>query len=317
MVRAVHFFHISKQSAFPQTVDFVAGHVIQAQYNILRWHDNWLAIGWRKHVVRSQHQRARFHLRFQAQWHVNRHLVAVKVGVKRGTHQGVQLNGFAFNQNRLKRLNAQTVQSRCTVQQNGVFANHFFQDVPYFGHFLFYQFFGRLHGGGQFALFQFVENKRFEQFQRHFFRQTALVQTQVRTNGNHGTTRIVHPFTQQVLTEATALTFNHIGKRFQRTFIRACHRFATATVVQQAVHRFLQHTFFVANDDVGRAQFQQAFQTVVAVNHAAIQIVQIGSGKTSAVQWHEWAQIGRQHGQHVHNHPFQLHAAALERFQHF
>ena len=31
----------------------------------------------------------------------------------------------------------------------------------------------------------------------------------------------------------------------------------------------------------------------------------------------ERAQIGRQHGQHVHNHPFELHAAALEGFQHF
>ena len=149
----MYFFHISKQSAFALGVDFVAGHVIQAQYNILRWHDNWLAISRRKHIVRSQHQRARFHLRFQAQWHVNRHLVAVKVGVKRGAHQRVQLNRLAFDQNRLEGLNAQTVQSRRTVQQNGVFANHFFQDVPYFGHFLFYQFFGRLNGGRQFALF--------------------------------------------------------------------------------------------------------------------------------------------------------------------
>ena len=229
----------------------------------------------------------------------------------------MQLNGFAFNQNRLKRLNTQTVQGGRTVQQNGVFTNHFFQDVPYFGHFLLYQFFGRLNRSRQFALFQFVENKGFEQFQRHFFRQTALVQAQVRTHGNHGTTGVVHAFAQQVLTEATAFAFNHVRQRFQRAFVRTGHRFATAAVVQQAVHRFLQHAFFVAHDDVGRAQFQQAFQTVVAVNHAAIQIVQIGSGKTSAIQWHERAQIGRQHGQHVHNHPFQLHAAALERFQHF
>ena len=99
------------------------------------------------------------------------------------------------------------------------------------------------------------------------------MQAQVRAYGNHGATRIIHAFTQQVLAEATAFPFNHIGQRFQGAFVGARHGFATATVVQQAVHRFLQHAFFVAHDDVGRAQFQQAFQTVVAVNHAAVQIV--------------------------------------------
>ena len=48
------------------------------------------------------------------------HLVAVEVGVERGADQRVQLDGAAFDQNRLKCLNAQTVQGRCTVQQNGM-----------------------------------------------------------------------------------------------------------------------------------------------------------------------------------------------------
>ena len=86
VISAVHFFHIGKQGALAQAVDFVAGHVIQAQHDVLRRHDNRLAVGRREHIVRSQHQSARFHLCFQAQWHVNRHLVAVKVGVERGTH---------------------------------------------------------------------------------------------------------------------------------------------------------------------------------------------------------------------------------------
>ena len=313
----MHFFHVGEQRAFAFAVDFVARHVVQTQHDVLGRHDNRLAVGRCQHVVGCQHQRARFHLRFQAQRNVNRHLVTVKVGVERGTHQGVQLDGFAFNQNRLERLNTQAVQGGRTVQQNRVFADDFFQNIPNLRHLLLNQFFGCLHGSGQFALFQFVENKRFEQLQCHFFRQTALVQAQVWAHGNHGTAGIVYTFTQQVLAEATALTFNHIGQRFQRTFVRAGHGFAATTVVQQAVHRFLQHAFFVADDDVGRAQFQQAFQAVVTVDDAAVQVVQIGSGETAAVQRYQRTQIGRQHGQHVHNHPFQLHAAALERFQHF
>ena len=140
------------------------------------------------------------------------HLVTVEVGVERGTNQRMQLNGFAFNQNRLKRLDTQTVQGRRTVQHDRMFADHFFQDIPNFRHFLLYQFFSSFYGSGQTLDFQLVENKRFEQFQRHFLRQTTLMQTQVRTYGNHRTAGIVHTFTQQVLTETTAFTFDHVGQ---------------------------------------------------------------------------------------------------------
>ena len=248
---------------------------------------------------------------------MNGHLVTIEVGIECRTNQRMQLNGFAFDQNRLKCLNAQTVQRRRTVEHNRMFADYFFENIPHFRHFLLHQFFRCFHSGGQALHFQFVENKRFEQFQCHFFRQAALMQTQVRAYGNHGTTRIIDTFTQQVLTEAAAFTFNHIGQRFERAFVGAGHGFAATAVIEQRIHRFLQHAFFVAHDDVGRVQFQQAFQAVVAVDHAAVQIVQIGSGETAAVQRHQGTQIRRQHRQHIHNHPFQLHARALERFQHF
>ena len=199
-----------------------------------------------------------------------RHLVTVKVGVKRGTYQRMQLNGFTFNQDRFKRLNTQTVQGRRTVQHNRMFADDLIQNIPYYRHFLFDQFFGRLHGGGFAAQFQLMENKRFEQLQGHFFRQTALVQTQVWAYGNHGTTGVVHTFTQQVLTETTALTFNHVCQRFQRTFVGTGHGFTATAVIQQRVNRFLQHTFFVADNDVRSVQFQQAFQTIVTIDDATV-----------------------------------------------
>ena len=244
-------------------------------------------------------------------------MVAVEVGVERGAHQGVQLDGFTFDQNRLERLNTQTVQGRRTVEHNRVFADHFFQNIPNFRHFLLDQFFRRFHGSGEALHFQFVENKRLKQLQRHFLRQTALVQTQVRTYGNHRTAGIVDTFTQQVLAEAATLTFDHIGQRFERTLVGTGHRFTTAAVVQQRIHCLLQHAFFVAHNDVGRVQFQQAFQAVVTVDDAAVQVVQIGSGETAAVQRYQRTQIRRQYRQHVHNHPLEFHAAALEGFQYF
>ena len=138
-----------------------------------------------------------------------------------------------------------------------MFANHVFQDIPHLGHFLLHQFFGGFDGRGQAQHFQLVENKRLEQFQRHFFRQAALMQTQVRAHGNHRTAGVIHAFTQQVLTETAAFTFNHVGQRFKRAFVGAGHRFAATAIVEQGIHRFLQHAFFVAHDDVGRTQLKQ------------------------------------------------------------
>ena len=48
------------------------------------------------------------------------HLVAVEVGVEGGADQGMQLDGMALDQHRLKGLDAQTVQGRCTVEQHGM-----------------------------------------------------------------------------------------------------------------------------------------------------------------------------------------------------
>ena len=84
-----------------------------------------------QHVVRGQHQRARFHLRLERQRHVHGHLVAVEVGVERRADQRVQLDRLAFDQHRLERLDAEAVQRRRAVQHHRVLADHLFEDVPH------------------------------------------------------------------------------------------------------------------------------------------------------------------------------------------
>jgi len=54
-----------------------------------------------------------------------RHLIAIEVGVEGCGHQRVQLNGAAFDQHRLERLDAQAVQGGCSVEQHRTFSNHF------------------------------------------------------------------------------------------------------------------------------------------------------------------------------------------------
>ena len=198
-----------------------------------------------------------------------------------------------------------------------MFANDFFQNIPNNRFLDFNQFFRCFDRCCQTHQFQFVENEWFEQFQRHQFWQTALMQFQLWTHNDNGTTGVVNTFTQQVLTETTAFTFDHLSQRFQWTLVRASHGFTATTVIEQGVNGFLQHTLFVACDDFWCAQFHQALQTVVTVDHTAIQIVQIGSRETTTVQRYQWTQLWWQHWQHFHDHPFWLNTRTLERFQYF
>ena len=61
---------------------------------------------------------------------------------------------------------------------------------------------------------QLLHNERLEQLDRHFLRQTALVNFQFRSDYDNGTSGIVDTFSEQVLTETTGFTLQHIGKRF-------------------------------------------------------------------------------------------------------
>ena len=314
---AAHFTGVGKDQALAFAVDPLTGGVVQAQHHVLRRHDRWLAAGGEQHVVGGQHQGAGFHLRFHRQRDVHGHLVAVKVGVESRAHQRVQLNGFAFDENGLECLDAQTVQRRRTVKHDGVLFNHLFQDVPHHRGAGFDFLLGGLDGGRNTHGLELGEDEGFEQLQRHQLGQAALVQLEGGAHGNHRAARIVNPLAQQVLAEAARLAFDHVGQGLQGALVGAGHGFAAAAVVQQGVNRLLQHALLVAGNDFRRFEFEQPAQTAVTVDHAAVQIVQIGCGKTSAIQRHERTQVRRQHRQHIEHHPLGLDARLLEGFQHF
>ena len=231
------------------------------------------------------------------------HLVAVKVRVEGGAHQRVQLDGAALHQHGLEGLNAKAVQRGRAVQHNGVALDDVFQRIPHFGAGALYHFAGRFDVVGNALFHKVLHHKGLEQLQRHFLGQAALVHLQLRPHHDNRAAGIVHALAQQVLAEAALLALQHVRKALQRAVVRARHRAAAAAVVNQGVHSLLQHALFVAHNDVGRAQLQQAFEAVVAVDDAAVQIVQIACGKAAAVQLHHGADVGRDDGDNVHNHP--------------
>ena len=234
------------------------------------------------------------------------HLVTVEVGVERRADERMQLDGLAFDEHRLERLDAQAMQRRRAVQQHRMFADDFFEDVPDFRTFTLDQALGGLDGRRVATDLQLLEDEGLEELERHLLRQAALVQAQRGADDNNRTTGVVDALAQQVLAEPALLALDHVGERLQRALVGARDGAAAAAVVEQRIDSFLQHALLVAHDDVRSVELQQAAQTIVAVDDAAIQIVEIRRREAAAIERHQRTQIRRQHGQHGHDHPLGL-----------
>ena len=146
-------------------------------------------------------------------------------------------------------------------------------------------------------------DERLEQFERHLLRQAALMQLELRTDDDDRTAGIVDALAEQVLAEAALLALQHVGERLQRPLVGAGDDAAAAAVVEQRVDRLLQHALLVADDDVRRAQLDQPLQAVVAVDDAAIEIVQVRGREAAAVERHERTQVRRDHRHDRQDHP--------------
>src|SRR5690606_24208254 len=157
-------------------------------------------------------------------------------------------------------------------------------------------------------------DERLEELESHLLRQAALVQLEFRTGHDDRTARVVDALAEQVLTEAALLALEHVGQRLQRTLVGAGDDAAAAAVVEQRINSFLQHALFVADDDARRAQLDQPLQTVVTVDDAAVQVVQVRRRETAAVERNERAQIRRDDRNDAHDHPLRTVAGLEEVF---
>jgi hypothetical protein len=309
-----HLVDAAEHHALALAAQALLGEVVAAQHDVLGGDHVGPAVGGVEDVLGGHHQDARLDLGHGAQGHVHGHLVAVEIGVEGGADQGVQPDGLTFHQHRLERLDAQAVQGGCPVEQDRVVLDHFIQHVPHFRDALFDHLLGLTDGGGVALVFQTVEDEGLEQFQGHLLGQPALVQLEVGTHHDDRTAGVVHPLAQQVLAEPALLALEGVGQGLERAVGDAAQQAAALAVLEQSVHGFLQHALLVAHDHFRGAQFQQLLQAVVAVDDAAVEVVQVGGGEPAAVQGHQGPQFGGQHRDHVEDHPLGLVAAALEGF---
>ena len=253
--------------------------------------------------MRTEHQQLGLQNGCRTQGQVNRHLVPVEVGVESRASQGVQLKRLPLNQLGLESLDAETVQGWCTVEEHRVSLHHVLQDVPHHGLLRIHNLLGALHGLDHAALDHLADDEGLVQFRGHVLGHATLVELEVRPHDDDRTCRVVHTLAQQVLTETALLSFQAVAQGLQRTVAFRLHRAGLAAVVEQAVHRFLQHALLVAQDHFRCLDLHQTLQAVVADDHAAVQVVQVRGRKAATVKWHQGAQLRWNHRHDLHHHP--------------
>jgi len=117
---------------------------------------------------------------------------------------------LAFNQDRIKGLDAQPVECRRTVQEHRVFLDDLFKYVPHLGPLALDHLLGAFDCRCISLFFKFIEDKGFEQLQRHLLRQAALMELEIGTDDDHGTARIIHALAEKVLAETSLFAFEHV-----------------------------------------------------------------------------------------------------------
>src|SRR5437773_1864579 len=276
---------------------------VAPQHHVLRRLGHGPAVRGLEHVVGRDHEHPRLGLALERERHVHGHLIAVEVRVERRAHQRMDPDRLAFHQHRLERLDAQAVQGGRAVQEHRVVLDDFFQDLVHLRRLLFDDLFRPLDRLGDPLLHQLVDDEGLEQLHRHGLGQPALVQPELGTHDDHRPAGVVHALAEQVLAEPALLALEHVGQRLQGPLAAPADRLRAAAVVEQRVHRLLQHALLVPEDDLRRPVQDQLLQPVVAVDDAAIQVVQIARREAPTVQRHQRPQIGRDDRDHVQDHP--------------
>ncbi len=316
-VGQIGFFHRGENHPLAAAAGQFERHVVAAHDDILRGAHDGLAVGRAEDVVGGHHQGMGFDLGLDRQRQMDGHLVAVEVGIEALADQRVQVDGVALDQHRFEGLDAHAVQGGGPVEQHGVVLDHGFQDVPDLLVLAFQHLLGAFDGIGVAEFLELADDERLVKFQGDLLGQTALVQFQLGTDHDHAAGGVIHAFAQQVLAEAALLALDHVRQRLQRPVAAAQHGPLAAVVVEQRVDGLLQHAFFVADDHLGRIQVDQFAEAVVAVDNAAVQVVEVAGGEVAGVQEDQRPQVRRNHRDHVQHHPFGLVVAVADGLHDF
>ena len=136
-----------------------------------------------------------------------------------------------------------------------MFLYNLFQNVPYEWFSFFDGTLCALYIMALTAFYELLHNEGFEKLNSHFLGKSALIEFEFGTYDDNRTTRIVYTFAEEVLTETTLLAAKHTRQRFKLPVGGTRKGFAAPAVVYKRVDCFLQHTLFVLDYHLGRAEF--------------------------------------------------------------
>ena len=208
------------------------------------------------------------------------HLVAVEVGVVGRADERMDADRLALDEDGLEGLDREAVERRRAVEQHRVALGDLLEDVPDLGRALLDHLAGAAHGVHEAELLQAADDERLEEDERHLLRQAALVELELRADDDDGAAGVVDALAEEVLAEAALLALQHVGKGLERAVAGARDGAAVAAVVKEGVDGLLQHPLLVVDDDVGRLQLHQVPQAVVAVDDAAVEVVQVARSRS-------------------------------------
>ena len=285
---------------------------VEAEADVLRGRHHGLAGRRREDGRGREHHQAALHLRLDRERHVHGHLVAVEVGVERGAHHRVEADGLALHEHRLERLDGEAVERRGAVEEHGLVLDDLLEDVPHLVVVLLDHLAGGADGVADELVAEGADDERLEEAEGHLLREAALREAQLGADHDHGAAGVVHALAEQVLAEAAGLALQDLREGLERAVAGAGHGAAVAAVVEHRVHGLLEHALLVADDHVRRLEREEVLEAVVAVDHAAVEVVEVRRREAAALERHERAELRRDHGQHVEDHPLGLAAGGAE-----
>ena len=180
-------------------------HVVGAENHIERRCDRRIAARRREQVLRREQDLLRLGHGFPAEGHVNRHLVAIEVGVEGGTDERMQLHGGALDQDGQERLNSEAVKRGRTVEQHRAVLDELVEDVPDLRARSLHDALRALDVVRQALGDERMHDERLEQLERHLLGQPALMQLQLRAHHDHRAARVVDALAEQVLRKRPCL----------------------------------------------------------------------------------------------------------------
>ena len=292
----------------------LGGEVVDAQRDVLGGRHDGLAGGGREDRVAGEHEQTRLELGLDGEGDVDGHLVAVEVGVEGRADHGVEADGLALDEHGLERLDRQAMQRGRAVEHDRLALGDLVEDVPDHGVVPLDELLRAAHGVGGAPLLEAADDEGLEEDEGHLLGEAALPELEIRAADDDGAAGVVDALAEEVLAEAARLALEHVAEGLEGAPAGAGDGAAVAAVVEDRVDGLLEHALLVADDDVGRLELLEVAQAVVAVDDAAVEVVEVRRGEASAFEGDERAQFGRDDGHDREDHVLRPAAARAEAF---